>query len=303
MRIAHRYQISDGNLKIIKPLKSILDTYNISYDYNHDPESSVSGHKYQLEFVLYEDNPSFSKVIAAIKQFDIESETASVYEKSDIENAKWFMISTGAFQFPQPEKNFGYLETTFNLENYCRLCGIGKVQNGPFRLKAEPKQSNSQFWGLHWEYEPVFVQKQTKNILENQRIKGIHFSQPVLDKKSIPVSNLYQLNIDTVLTEGFDGYNTNTITCKINNEEDLNTNPDLKCCGRIKFHHPMIGGYLFDKSVFNPALDIVLSNEYFGSGSSANRLVIVSKRFKDCVDKNKLKGLKFTPIVHERFKK
>jgi len=80
----------------------------------------------------------------------------------------------------------------------------------------------------------------------------------------------------------------------------LNFKTNLKCCGRLKFHHPRIGGYLFDKIIFNPVFDIVQSDEYFGSGGSANRIPIVSKRFKEIVEKNKLKGLTFKPIMHER---
>jgi hypothetical protein len=300
MRIEHRYHISNSNLNAINPLKGILDKYNISYQYTHDLESIASNYRYQLEFVLYEDNPVFSKVNAEIKQFNLEPQTASVYEKSDIEMAEWFIISTGAFQFPQPEKNFGYLQATFNVENHCRLCGMGKVQNAPFRLKTEPRQLNNQFWGLNWEYEPLFVREQARKLLEDQQIKRIHFSQPVLDKKSTPVENFYQLHIDTILPKGFDSYNANTVTCKINNEEVLNTDPGLKCCGRVKYHHPMVGGYLFDKSVLNPSFDIVMSKEYFGSGGSASRLLIVSKRFKELTDRYKLKGLKFTPVVHKR---
>jgi hypothetical protein len=108
------------------------------------------------------------------------------------------------------------------------------------------------------------------------------------------------LHIDTVLDKGFDNYNTKTITCKINNEENLNTNKASQCCGQVKFHHPMIGGYLFDKDIFDKNFDIVHSNEYFGSGGSASRLLIVSKRVKDIVDKNKLKGLSFIPVIHTR---
>lgn len=63
----------------------------------------------------------------------------------------------------------------------------------------------------------------------------------------------------------------------------------------------MIGGYMFDKGIFYEAPDIVESEEYFGSGASAHKLQIVSKRFKEIAEKNKLKGLSFTPIVHEKF--
>ena len=302
MRIGHRYLTWDNHTKIIKPLRVILDKFNISYKYKEDLDSVIPSFKYFIEFDLYEDNPIFSHAKKEVEKYGIEPQIGTFYEKADFDKAEWFIVSTGEYQYPQPEDGFGYLESTFNLDRYCSLCGIGKIQNAPFRLKTEPKQHNNQFWGLHWEFEPIFVRQEAKNILEKEEIKGIRFSQPVLHKKGNAVEGFYQLHIDTVLMKGFNNYNTNTITCKINNEEDGNTESGLNCCGRIKFHHPMIGGYLFDKSIFNPDYDIVQSTEYFGSGASANRLQIVSRRFKNIVDKNKLKGLSFKPVMHEKHK-
>jgi len=293
MRIQHRYLTLDKNSKLTK----LLDQLSVRYK-EEQKSFDEHTHFYALEFFLYEDNPRFQELTEAVKKFKIEPQIGTTYDKVDLSNAKWFIASTGQYQYPQPEDK--YLEITFDLENYCRLCGIGRVQNAPFRLKTEPKQHNNQFWGLHWEYFAVFVRQETKNILEKEKIKGIRFSKPVLNKKNIEIEGFYQLHIDTILDKGFDSYNTKTITCKTNNEENCNTDINLKCCGRIKFHHPMIGGYLFDKSIFNSDFDIVQSNEYFGSGASANRIQIVSKRFKELVEKNKLKGLSFTPIVHDR---
>jgi len=298
MRITHRYLQWDSHPKAIKPIRTILDKFNISYKYKEDLNCVIPTFKYSIEFYLNEDNPNFYFLKNEIDKFGIKPQTGTIYEKSDIETAEWFAASTGQYQYPQPEDD--YLERTFNLENYCHLCGIGQIQNAPFRLKTEPKQYNNQFWGLYWEYFAVFIRQETKNILEKEKIKGIRFSKPVLNKKNIEINGFYQLHIDTILNKGFDSYNTKTITCKINNEENCNKDTDLKCCGRIKFHHPKIGGYLFDKTIFNPDFDIVQSNEYFGSGGSADRIQIVSKRFKDLVEKNKLKGLSFTPIAHDR---
>ncbi len=224
----------------------------------------------------------------------------SEYEKSDINNAEWFIIRTGEYQYPQPADDFGYLNFTFNLDNYCDNCGIGKVQKAPFRLKTEPKQKNNQFWGLHWEFGSIFIREKAKNILEKEKIKGIKFSKPVLHKKNLEIEGFYQLHIETILDKGFDNYNSQLITCRFNNEENWHNKKNKDYCGRIKYHHPMIGGYLFDKHIFNPKYDIVETKEYFGSGGSAFRLQIVSKRFKTIVEKNKLKGISFIPIMHKR---
>lgn len=303
MRIKHRYLTWDSHLKIIKPVKTILDKYSHVYKYKEDPDCVIPTFKYQIEFYLYEDNPDFSVIKQEIKKFLEPQVIGTEYEQVDINNAEWFIINTGEYQYPQPEEDFGYLKATFNLDNYCKLCDIGKTQNAPYRLKSEPKQFNNQFWGLHWAFEPIFVRQETKNILEKENVKNIRFSNPVLNKKNIPIDGFYQLHIDTILSNGFDNYNTKTITCKVNNEENCNTDPTSKCCGRIKFHHPMIGGYLFDRSIFDNNFDMTESAEYFGSGGSASRLQIVSKRVKSIVDRNKLKGLSFIPIVHDRLKR
>ncbi|PVD49317.1 hypothetical protein DC498_25660 [Terrimonas sp.] len=303
MRIIHRYLQFDSHLKTIKPVKTILDKYSHSYNYKEDLECVIPTFKYTIEFYLYEDNPDFDVIKREIGKFLEPQVIGTEYEKADIKNAEWYIVNTGEYQYPQPEDDFAYLKATFNLDDYCHLCGIGKLQNAAYRLKTTPKQPNNQFWGLHWDFDAIFVRQEAKNILDREGIKGIKFSNPVIHRTNVPIEGFYQLHIDTILSNGFDCYNTKTITCKINNEENLNTDKTSQCCGRIKFHHPMIGGYLFDKSIFDTKFDIVNCCEYFGSGGSANRLQIVSKKFKDIVDKNKLKGLSFIPVMHNRLER
>ena len=296
MRIQHRYLTFDKNDKLVK----LLDKINAPYIVK-EKNNDATTHFYVLEFLLYEDDAQFIDIKEALNKFKIEPQIGTVYEKSDIENANWFIINSGEYQYPQPEDDFGYLAATFNLDNYCSLCGMEKIQNAPYRLRTEPKQPNNQFWGLHWEFDSIFVRQKTKDILENENVKGIRFSAPVLHKTNIAIESFFQLHIDTILETGFDNYNAKIITCKIDNEEGLNNDKETVCCGRQKFHHPRIGGYLFDKSIFNHNYDIVQTKEYFGSGRSACRLQIVSKQIKKLVEINKLKGLYFIPIVHDKF--
>ena len=300
MRIKHRYLQYDSHLKIIKPVKALLDQSSNSYKYKEDLECVIPTFKYTLEFYLYEDSPNFITLQKEINNFLKPQVIGTEYEKNDFKNAEWFIINAGEYQYPQPQNDFGYLQATFNTEYYCKTCGIGKVQNAPYRLRTLPKQPNNQFWGLHWEFDAIFVRQETKNIFEKENIKGIHFSNPVLHKKNIVIENFYQLHIDNILDKGFDNYNAQKITCKINNEEGFKSDNILQNCGRVKFHHPRIGGYLFDKDIFNKYYDIVESYEYFGSGGSSSKLQIVSKKIKDIIDSNKLKGLSFIPVMHEK---
>jgi hypothetical protein len=285
----------------------LLDKYAIAYKYEDNSKSVIESFKYSLEFYLYEDEPYFNKIKKELKEFNLHYYEGTLFEESDLEKAEWFWITTGEFQYPLPDKDFGYLKSTFNLENYCHICGIGKKQNAPFRLR-EPKQKNSQFWGLHWEHDAIFVRPETKKLLEEENLRGISFIKPKLYKKDIEIDNLYQVIIETTLKAGLNPYNCKTITCKYMNEEQTDSEfpnsfiwksrtENANYCGRIKYHFPQRGGLTFESSIFTNAPNFVKSNEWFGA--SAMQLPIVSKRIKLFVEKNNLRGLKFTPIFYK----
>jgi len=225
------------------------------------------------------------------------------FEKNQRLLINWFHISTGEYQYPQPEDEHGYLRATFNLDNYCSNCGIGRIQNAPFRLRTTPKQPNNQFWGLHWIHDAVFVRSQAKRILEMEHVRGISFSKPVLNKKGEEVEDLWQMHIQTELSQGIDDHNLSKEICEyMEDKKSIEAGPPklIHYCGRVKNNFPRRGAITFSQSSFQNMPDIVRSNEWFGSGGMAMQLPIVSKRIKQLVEKNKLKGLAFVPIFEER---
>ena len=197
------------------------------------------------------------------------------YDKIDMQNAEWYEIYTGEYQYPQPDNDFGYLHYTFNLRNYCPECGIGKIQNNPFRLKYEPKQKNNQFWGLYWERNAIFVREEAKNILQKENIKGVHFLQPVLHKSNKPIDRFYQLIIDTELDNGLDLCNVQEISCIH--------------CNRIKYYFPKGDTCIYNKKIFYRNVDFYKTSEYFGSGAYAEKINIISKKVYEIVKYNNLK--------------
>jgi hypothetical protein len=285
----------ENKLNTVKAIINLLNEYSIDFSYKEDVNRVSYLYKYNLEFFVYEDIFSFEKIQNKLKKFDLYRDLLKEYDKMDMENAQWYIIGTSQYQYPQPEDSYGYRNITFNLDNYCPLCGIGKIQNNPYRLKHEPKQKPNLFWGLHWEYEPIFVREEIKNIFEKEKINRIHFSQPVIHKSNKPIERFYQLHIETILEKGFITDNANTVTCKINNEEGRNKNDELKCCGRIKYNSCRI--LEFDKKIFSHGNDFCLTNEYFGSGLSAYRRTIISKKIYEIIKKYKLRGLEFEPIL------
>ncbi|MGS2727906.1 hypothetical protein ACU8DI_15295, partial [Psychroserpens sp. BH13MA-6] len=71
----------------------------------------------------------------------------------------WYHIKTEQFGYPQPEDDFGYMELTYEPNIGCPTCHIGIKQNNPFRFRSEPKAKNSQFIGLNWVFDQIFVRE------------------------------------------------------------------------------------------------------------------------------------------------
>ena len=298
MRIQHRYLSFEKDERLLKALGQLSIQYKVD-----ERDFGEERHLYILEFFLYEDNPRFSMMKEALREFDIDAQVGTVYDKEDIAKANWFYVTAGEYQYPQPESDFGYLKATFNLDQYCQNCGIGKVQNAPFRLRTMPKQPNNQFWGLHWEHDAVFIRSMAKRTLESERVEGISFSKPVLHKKGLEVDDMWQIHIQTGIGAGVDRYNLQEETCEYISGEENNKLRAVKLihyCGRTKYNFPKRGGIILDESRFQGAPDIVRSTEWFGSGGMAFQLPIVSKRVKQIIEKNKFKGLSFMPILHQR---
>jgi hypothetical protein len=108
------------------------------------------------------------------------------------------------------------------------------------------------------------------------------------------------LIINTELDKGLDTSNTQEITCKFNNEEGWHKDNNKHYCGRIKYHYPgKEGCILLDKNIFSQNIDFCVTNEYFGSGCSAGKINIISKKVYEIIKNNKLKGLKIYPIMYK----
>jgi hypothetical protein len=301
MRIRHRYCKINCFGAELEELQSILNRYAIKYDFKEDDRIFRTN---STIFYIYEDMPFFDKIRAELKSLEILSMVYTDWSKADMENAEWYQVYTGAYQYPLPDDDSGYLERTFDLTNHCPYCGIGKVQNNPFRLKHEPKQKNNQFWGLFWEQDAIFVREETKNILQRENIKGIHFIQPVLHKSNKPIERFYQLIIENTLDKGLDKSNVKEIVCQWREENDWGK--DMKrevtqdYCGRVKYVFPKDDGCIFDRNLFDPKVDFYQTAEYFGDGGSALKINIISKKVYEIIQKNKLKGLiDITPIRYK----
>jgi hypothetical protein len=227
---------------------------------------------------------------------------SSHFTKTELDGAEWLQLSAlGHHGYPQPEE--GYQEATYNVSDYCPTCGIGGVQSAPFRLRTEFEASHSQIVQLNWVFDEFFLREEARDDLRGAAITGIDYLAPMLHKNNRPSERVGQMVVQTGLPPALDPTGLQPVTCKPQNEEwdpGQRLGPSepegRRYCGRVKYQFTHNGPYRFESSAFAGAPDVVKSHEWFGSGSSAHRLVIVSQRFRQVVVTAKWRGVSFEPI-------
>lgn len=227
----------------------------------------------------------------------------NLFTRKEIEEAEWLEArAKGHHGYPQPEEDFGYIEQTYDTAGYCPRCGIGGVQKGPFRLRAEPKIEHSHFLQLNWVLDELFIRPEVSSVMKETKITGISFVRPILHASNQPSQRIIQMKIDAVLPAGPDTSGMQSITCTPGNEESKDTvgrilKPRLMpYCHRIKYQRMKRGPFRFASNAFAGAPDVVKSAEWFGSGASAHRLILVSRRFREMVSRMQWRGISFEPI-------
>jgi hypothetical protein len=297
MRISHRYLTFDRDKKLIL----LLNKLHIPF--TEEEKSFGEGVSYYgLEFFLYEDDPDFQDKYNLLSKFDIDPQVGTEFSKEEENNSDWFMLSTGYFGYPQPEDT--YFEMTYSIEDVCFQCKIGKKQINPFRFRSEPKAKHSQFLGLNWIFDEIFVREKVIEAFAKENLPGIRFSSPVFNKTQAPLETIKQLHVDTVLDPGLITDNLNFEICqkpidKKQIEFYKKNNPDYldkKFCGQKKYNYPMRGAMTLKKELFKNKPDFVRTFEWFGSGSSSSRPILISKRVREIILKEKLRGAFFRPV-------
>ena len=211
----------------------------------------------------------------------------------------WYHITTGHFGFPQPENDFGYIDKTYDSSSACVTCSIGLRQKDEFRFRSEPKAKHSQFLGLNWIFDQVFVRQVVKDIFEKEQVTGIEFSQPLINKTGLPITGLYQIRVDRLLSNGILTDNLKTEVCELTKDKSmlkfLKANSSKLAegpfCGQTKYNFPQGDNYIKIKAdALDNKTDFVRLDYYFGSGGSANRPIIISDRVKQIIDREKWRG-------------
>lgn len=191
------------------------------------------------------------------------------------------VLSNWHHGYPEPSDTImGFMELTYNVQNYCQKCGIGAFQKAPFRFKKAPVWGKRNILQLNWIFDEYFVKPEIwREVFEPF---GIGCRPVVLDKSGRELDSVVQLEL--------------TELAELNDLDDL---PFDTCasCGRIKYL-PITGRFMPAPSKTSAAM--FRSNQYFGSGASANRMVIVSQELFVKAQSAGLKGVSYEPCLSKQ---
>jgi hypothetical protein len=254
MKRLHRI-FANGNSQ----LKGFLDRYGIEHRYE---ESSVGK---TVSLLIAETDPNWCALSRHLEHNPNVLHAAELrFSKKDVLQAKCCRLAvTSHFGYPQPED--GYRSLTYKAESGCGECGVGWVQDAPFRMQNKPTQRRSSVIQLNWIFDEFFFSRQTRKQLEDAGISGVTFDTPVLHSSGEPIPDWSQMHILGVARAVVDDKPLVSERCAR--------------CGAQKYNVP--GGHMLRMAppFRNDDLDVVKSKEWFGSGRSAHRLVFVSPRF------------------------
>lgn len=227
-----------------------------------------------VSFKIDEDDSRWPSVQALASKFKAVDTASTSFTANELNSARYLAVVPNWHNgYPAPTNDAGYLAATFDLIDYCKVCGIGKKQVAPFRLAKAPVWGNKSIFQLNWIFDEYFV---PPSVWEKIFAPiGIAAGPVVLDATGEKIDSVVQLVISPVV--------------------ELETNgPSEKCscCGREKFH-PVSRGFF--PAVRGEVSGIFKSSQYFGSGASANKQLIVSDSLYREIKSSLLKGVDFKP--------
>lgn len=237
---------------------------------------------------IFDDDPYWPNINEFVENKKLICLSETIFSKNELSAAQWLTVrSQWRNGYPQPENAFAYTHITYSDQAHCTECGAGLVQVNPFRIKKAPKWGNRHFMMLNWIDDELFVDASVKTVFCNNCVSGITFKEVHSKKGEMAFPEIQQMVITDILPPGI----------RLNGQSIDEVFICAKC-GTPKYHPTGIGMHSFQREIFMNAPDIVRSNEVFGWGHGADRLILINQKVYQLITQNKLdRGLVFAPVL------
>jgi hypothetical protein len=228
-------------------------------------------------FEVDEDDMSWPALQVWIKQRRAADTVSTEFTSSELDEARWLeLIPSWHHGYPQPDpENRGFLRATYDLTEYCDVCGSGRKQRAPFQMKSEPKWGRNQILQLNWVFDEYFT---TPGLWKEAFAPNGVGCRAVCNTKGVELRGVVQLVI-----EG----KTDIVETALPSETCVQ-------CGRRKFLPVASGPFPALRS--EPKMPLAKTEQYFGSGRSTHHRVVISQNLWQELVGRKLRGATVRPV-------
>lgn len=230
-----------------------------------------------VTFEIDEEDRAWPEVSQWIARRRAADSVSTRFTKEEIAEADWLeLVPLWHHGYPQPdESEFGFRNATFDMTKCCQCCGIGMRQKAEFQMKSEPKWGKRSILQMNWIFDEFFVKREVWAAVFQPL--GIACRR-VIGSKGSELVTVVQLDICDevgVETDGLVG---------------------VRCgeCERVKYLPELRGR--FPAMLDEPREKIVRTREYFGSGASAHKRVLVHQDVVRAISEAKVEGVGFRPV-------
>jgi hypothetical protein len=234
-----------------------------------------------VTFEVDESHESWPKLQCWISTRRAVDVVRTKFSEQEIAAAHWLeLIPSWHHGYPQPNQDvFGYREATYDLSQYCQTCGTGATQKAAFQMKAEPKWGNNGILQLNWIFDEFFVKPEVWTEVFEPFGVG---QRQVLSNRGTELKTVVQLVVDEEVEIAADGLQEDT----------------CGSCGRSKYVPLMRGA--FPPLASKPVGQMVKTRQYFGSGASASKRVLISQQLARAFNREKVEGASLRPVAEPR---
>lgn len=262
MRIIHRISVARD-----EPIRPYLERLGIHLD------SDLA------TFEIEESDQLWGWIQELVKEYKAFDFIYTKFAKEELEGAELLTLEPSwHWSYPQPEKDFAYVNITYDTTDYCLKCHLGGKQKAPFRVLRQPGWSNKRnILQLNWVFDEYFVTRKAYNELFEPL--GIGNWEVVKHRDGSGLDDMVQLRIDTIASAPL---NLEGVPSKVCDQ-----------CKRITFEpvmrgpSPSFNGYPGDAIIMK-------SQEYFGG--APHREVIITRGLYTRMVRYGIKGVDYRPV-------
>jgi len=214
-----------------------------------------------------------------------------VFEEGELRTADYLHVTGKAmWGYPQPED--GYERESYDVSTACPKCLQGARQVRPFMVKNRPNFGKNDVVTMFWTYDFLFNER-IKDLVKDSSLTGAEF-WPVFKYRKTglreEVRGAYQLFITSELPPMAADMKFEMVPLP----------KGVKPCSCGKLGRNLRGTQARYRSKdLRHAMDFNKTYEWLGGGYGTTQWKVVSHRVYDLFTENKIKGVKFEPVIIE----